>query len=90
MQAFENPASGGKVHFSLIFTARLNKLAEKANRKEQSAGAATLQFQNGTGQYFGVNPESIHMDFRPKRELASCCVVNLAFAARGGFFCGCG
>jgi hypothetical protein len=35
---------------------------------------------------FGVNPESNGMDFRAARAFATCCGVNLAFAAWGVWF----
>ena len=40
-----------------------------------------MPFQNGTGQYFGVNLEWIQIDLPGKEAQASCCGVNLAFAA---------
>jgi hypothetical protein len=44
-------------------------------------------FQNGTAQYFGVNPGGIWIDFSGKESEASCCGVNLAVYGFGVGFC---
>jgi hypothetical protein len=41
-------------------------------------------FQNGPSRVLWVNPESIHIDVQVAGEFASCCGVNLTFAALGG------
>ena len=64
-------------------------MARQDRLREATGGVEIVLFQNGTGRYFGLKQELIHIDVWAGGVDAACCGVNLAFAGFGvsGFSC---